>query len=138
MASKAEISGSFLGRMLFRFVLMCVMWAVSVILLNSYVNLPSSGSQIATKNDSGGYSTVIFGSVGIALSSFSLIILFMVDINGSKSFEPWFYQGQDFCMNDTGRVDTDMSKPAGSSNSPYEHDIGPAGQPPAFNRQGQV
>ena len=134
MASKAEISGSFLGRMLFRFVLMCVMWAVSVILLNSYVGLPGSGSQIATKNDSGGYSTVIFGSVGIALSSFSLIILFMVDINGSKSFEPWFYQGQDFCMDDSGRVTVDNSRPSGSGSSPFEHDVSAAGVPPMFQR----
>ena len=110
MATKAEITGSFLGRMLFKFVLMCVLWAVSIIMLNNYMALPNSGSQIATRNDSGGYASVIISSIGIAVSGISLLIIVLVDINGSKVLEPAIFQGQDFCMDDTGRLTVDNSK----------------------------
>lgn len=110
MATKAQITGSFLGRMLFKFVLICVLWAISVITLNNYLALPSSGSQIATRNDSGGYASVIISSIGIFWSSFQLMIIVLVDINGSILFEPLASQGQDFCVNDTGRVSADNQR----------------------------
>ena len=115
MPTIAEISGSFLGRMLFKFVLMCVLWSVSIIILNNYMNLPSSGSEIATRNDSGGYASVIIASIGIAVSGMSLLIIVLVDINGSKLFEPAFFQGQEFCYNDTGKVSANNQRLFASS-----------------------
>lgn len=116
MATKAEITGSFLGRMLFKFVLICVLWAVSIITLNNYMALPSSGSQIAKRDDSGGYASVIISSLGIAWASLQLMIIVLVDINGSKIFEPLASQGQDFCVNDTGRVSADNQRQSSTAN----------------------
>ena len=94
----AEISGSFLGRMMFKFILVSILFACSTILINNYKNGVYTGSMNDTL-------AVSFGSIGIIISLLSLILLVGVDINGWRGLEGFgIYQGMEFCLNKTGAV----------------------------------
>jgi hypothetical protein len=107
-AQIAKISGSFLGRMLFKFALMLMLFASSVILINNFVLGYYNGT--ANKDIA-----VSFGSIGLIVSVISIFIIVAVDINGWHGLESFgIVQGSEFCINETGFVAFSAPKASGS------------------------